>query len=72
MYYQPTLFEVDKYDISAKLNALERAIEYSNFNIFSVDKIQKASKLYGLSCEMIWKVYEKQVTYEKFSDHTTD
>jgi hypothetical protein len=72
MYYQQTLFEIDKYDISAKLAALEKAIEYSNFNIFSVDKIQKASKIYGLSCEMIWKVYKKQVTYEKFSDHTTD
>lgn len=67
MYYQPTLFDIDQYDISQKLNNIVLRIGL-NPSMITIDKLQKISKMYGISANLIWQAYEKNViNNEKFS-----
>lgn len=61
---QPTLFDIDQYDVTPKLTALFRGIKNEEIKLFSIDSFLKMSKLYGVSCETILDVKEK-VTNEK-------
>ena len=64
------LFDIDEYDITkrnGKLANLRNSIR-SGWNPFSVDKLEKASKMYAVSCEVVLKTYERVINELKFSD----
>lgn len=61
MSEQLYLFDVAPYDKTVSLKDLETSILLCNWRPFSIDKLQKASKMYGISCETIWNAYENLV-----------
>ena len=66
---QPELFDTTDFNIcrpNGKLANLRNSMR-NGWYPFSVDKVQQASTLYGVSCEIVWKTYE-QVVHEKDED----
>jgi hypothetical protein len=71
MTNEPTLFDIDQYDITPKLKALESLVRPLPTFHFGVDKLQKMSTMYGVSCETVLRAKER-VTNEQLSDDSED
>jgi hypothetical protein len=63
MNEQFELFKPDCY-IEPKLANLRNSIKLG-WAPFSVDKLQKASRMYGVLCETVWNTYEQVIVNEQ-------
>jgi len=66
------LFDMDEYNIhkrDRKLVNLRNSIR-TGWYPFSIDKLQKASTMYGVLCEVVWKTYERVTDEQKLSDNS--
>jgi hypothetical protein len=69
MNAQLLLFDDEQYDITDKLRNLRISVRLG-WTPFSVDKLQKCSIVYGITCEQVLNTYEKVISNEQLSDNT--
>jgi hypothetical protein len=58
--YQLDLFDLNEYDITPHLTNLRNSMRLG-WRPFSVDKLEKAAKMYRILCEIIWRQYESVI-----------
>ena len=68
METQLELFDTTQYDVTPSLMNLRNSIRIG-WPSFSVDKLQKASTLHKLSCEVVWKTFEEITKNERPCNH---
>ena len=74
MHIQLDLFDTAEYNILPKLASLRNAMRFG-WSPFSVDSLEKASKMYHILCDVVWKQYEvvmKENNYEQSCDNSDD
>lgn len=54
---QLDLFDTTEYNILPKLTNLRNSIRLG-WDPFSIDKLEKASKMYHVLCDVVWKQYD--------------
>ena len=64
---QHTLFDTSTFDNSLKLAFLRQHVKLIQEDDFSIDTLQKLSKIYRVSCNVVWDIYEEELLNEKFS-----
>lgn len=57
MYTQTDLFDTTEYNILPKLANLRLSMRLG-WSPFSIDSLEKASKMYGILCDVVWRQYD--------------
>ena len=74
MHIQLDLFDTAEYNIIPKLANLRNSMRFG-WSPFSIDNLEKASKMYHILCYVVWKQYEvvmKENDYEQSCDNSDD
>lgn len=75
MHIQLDLFDTSEYNSIPKLANLRNSIRLG-WSPFSVDSLEKASKMYHVLCDVVWKQYDvvmmEENNYEQSCDNSDD
>ena len=72
--HQLDLFNLNEYDITPRLANLRLSMRLG-WTPFSIDNLEKASKMYRILCNVVWQQYDvvtKENNYEQFCNNSDD